>query len=55
MSQPSIKTSLFLDCAKAQEALGWVPRTTLDDGIKRTLAWWRENIGAGAASAGTGE
>lgn len=49
LSQPTIKTSLFLDCSLAKEELGWEPKITLDEGIKRTLAWWRENVGEKAA------
>jgi nucleoside-diphosphate-sugar epimerase len=44
LSQPTIKTSLFVDYGLAHKELGWEPRVTLDDGIKRTVAWWRENI-----------
>lgn len=44
LSQPTIKTSLFLDCSRAKQELGWQPSTTLDDGIAQTIAWWRENI-----------
>lgn len=45
LSQPTIKTSLFLDCGLAKSELGWEPRVGLDDGIKMTLEWWRENVG----------
>jgi GDP-L-fucose synthase len=45
LSQPTIKTSLFLDCSLAQSELGWTPQISLDDGIKMTLAWWQENVG----------
>lgn len=44
LSQPTIKTSLFLDCALAKNELGWQPKFSLDEGIIRTLAWWRKNI-----------
>jgi GDP-L-fucose synthase len=44
LSQPTIKTSLFLDCGLAGSELGWVPKTKLEDGITQTLAWWKENI-----------
>ena len=44
LSQPSIKTSLSLDCSKAQQELGWKPKTSIDDGISKTIAWWRDNI-----------
>jgi GDP-L-fucose synthase len=43
LSQPSIKTSLFLDCSKAKAQLGWESRTSIEDGIRKTLNWWREN------------
>lgn len=46
LSQPTIKTSLFLDCALAKSELGWTPQVSLDDGIKSTLAWWKDNVGA---------
>lgn len=45
LSQPTIKTSLFLDCALAKQELGWEPKVSLTDGIRRTLAWWQENVG----------
>ncbi len=50
LTKPSIKTSLCLDCAKAERELGWKPRTTLDEGIRMTLDWWRKNLGQTAAS-----
>jgi nucleoside-diphosphate-sugar epimerase len=46
LSQPTIPTSLFLDCAKANRELGWAPRVTLAEGIARTVAWWRANVDA---------
>jgi nucleoside-diphosphate-sugar epimerase len=42
-SQPTIKTSLSLDCRKAKQELGWEPRVSLEDGIARTIAWWRQH------------
>jgi GDP-L-fucose synthase len=48
LSQPSIKTSVFLDCGKAQRELGWERSVTLDRGIEQTLDWWRENVGSGS-------
>ena len=44
LTQPTIKTSLFLDCSLAKQELGWEAKTALDDGIKTTIAWWRDNI-----------
>jgi nucleoside-diphosphate-sugar epimerase len=45
LSQPSIKTSLYLDCGKAKRELGWERKTSLEAGIEKTIAWWRQNIG----------
>jgi nucleoside-diphosphate-sugar epimerase len=45
--QASIKTSVYLDCAKAERELGWKPRTSLDEGVARTIAWWKRNLGSG--------
>jgi nucleoside-diphosphate-sugar epimerase len=44
VSQPSIPTSLFLDCSKAKDVLGWSPRINIDDGIVKTLDWYKKNI-----------
>ena len=44
LTQPTIKTSLFLDCGLAEEELGWKPKITLEDGIAATIDWWRNNV-----------
>jgi GDP-L-fucose synthase len=44
LSKPTIKTSLSLSCAKAEKEIGWKPKTSIDNGIAKTIAWWRENI-----------
>jgi GDP-L-fucose synthase len=44
LSQPTIKTSLALDCTLAKNELGWQPQTTLEEGIRNTLAWYQKNI-----------
>lgn len=49
LSQPTIKTSLFLDCSKAARELGWRRKTSLDDGIAKTIAWWKATLGQSAA------
>ena len=46
LSQPTIKTSLSLNCDLAKKELGWERGIDLDTGIKRTLAWWQEHIGS---------
>lgn len=50
LSKPTIAHSVALDCRKAAEELGWQPRITLEDGIRRTIAWWRDNLAAVPAS-----
>jgi len=32
-----------LDISKAAEAVGWRPRYTVEEGIGKTVAWWREH------------
>jgi len=44
-SKPTIKTSLCLDSSKARRELGWSPKVSLDEGIARTIEWWRANHG----------
>lgn len=45
LSQPTIKTSLFLDCTLAKNELGWQPKIELEAGIEKTIKWWQTNIG----------
>jgi GDP-L-fucose synthase len=44
LTQPTIKSSLFVDCSKAARELGWRRATSLDDGIERTIGWWKANV-----------
>jgi nucleoside-diphosphate-sugar epimerase len=41
--RPTIDTELSLDCTRIATELGWRPRIGLDEGIARTIAWWRQN------------
>lgn len=43
-SKPTIKTKLTLDCTKAKEVFGWEPKVSLDEGIEKTIKWYRANI-----------
>lgn len=43
-SKPTIKTSLFLDTQQINEKYGWKPAHTLEQGIEKTLQWYKENI-----------
>jgi CDP-glucose 4,6-dehydratase len=36
----------YLSAKKARERLGWKPELTLDEGLVRTIAWYREFLGA---------
>jgi len=44
MLKPTIKTKICLDIIKAKDLLGWVPKTSLNDGIKKTMEWYKTNI-----------
>ena len=37
----------YLSARKAREVLGWKPLFTLDEGLKRTIDWYEEFLGAG--------
>jgi CDP-glucose 4,6-dehydratase len=36
-----------LDAAKARRLLGWRPQFSLEEGLARTISWYREFLGAG--------
>jgi len=36
----------YLSATKARQALGWQPLFTLEEGLRRTIAWYRECLGA---------
>jgi nucleoside-diphosphate-sugar epimerase len=42
-SKPTVKISVALDCRKAEVELGWRPQVKPEDGIGRTIAWWRDS------------
>ena len=44
-TKPTIKTTLFLDCSKAKEQLGWEPAISLDKGIQKTMEWYKKTYG----------
>ncbi|MBN1670965.1 MAG: NAD-dependent epimerase/dehydratase family protein [Kiritimatiellae bacterium] len=46
-SKPTIKTKLCLDSSKAERELGWRPKVPLDEGIAKTLEWYRQNVNRG--------
>ena len=42
-SSPGTISYRLLDCAKAADVLGWVPQVSTEEGIRRTVEWWRTN------------
>ena len=60
LTKPTVRTSLCLDCTKARQELGWQPKVSLDEGIQRTLEWYRNKrlsalsspLSAGVADSG---
>ncbi len=40
-SKPSIGFNLKINCDRARKKYGWTPEITLDEGIRKTLAWVR--------------
>ncbi|MGA7683809.1 MAG: GDP-mannose 4,6-dehydratase [Terriglobales bacterium] len=43
----------YLSAERARTVLNWSPKFTLDEGMDRTIAWYREFLGAPAARAHT--
>jgi GDP-L-fucose synthase len=44
LSKPTVPTSLFLNCQKAKNDLGWEPNINVENGISLTLDWYKKNI-----------
>ena len=44
LTKPSINTKLALVSEKAKKELGWIVSTTIDDGIEKTIKWYKNNI-----------
>ena len=42
-TKPSIDTKLCLDIKKAKDILGWSPKVSLDEGIAKTMGWYRRH------------
>jgi nucleoside-diphosphate-sugar epimerase len=36
--------SFALDARRAKEVLGWEPQVSFDEGVRRTMKWWRKTI-----------
>jgi UDP-glucose 4-epimerase len=46
--------ALLADSRLFETAAGWRPRVSFEDGLDRTLAWWRERLAAGRVRRGLG-
>jgi len=44
LTKPTIPFVLSVNCNIAKKELDWKPKISLDEGIKSTIAWWKENI-----------
>ena len=44
LSKPSIRTKVCLETTKAKNSLGWFPEVSLDEGIRKTMGWYKSNI-----------
>ena len=42
---PTTVPSRFLDCSALRSRIGWSPGITPDEGIARTMDWWKNNRG----------
>lgn len=43
-TKPTIATKIVVDISKARKEFAWEPKVSLDEGIQKTLQWYRENI-----------
>lgn len=43
-TKPSLDTKLCLDISQAHSVFEWKPQISLDEGIQKTLKWYRENL-----------
>ncbi len=44
LSKPTIKTKLCLDTTRARNIIGWSRKISLDEGINKTMEWYKVNI-----------
>lgn len=43
-SKPTIKTKVCLDSTEAKKRFNWEPKVSLEEGIIKTMNWYKENI-----------
>jgi nucleoside-diphosphate-sugar epimerase len=44
LSKPHIPSNIWLDSSKACELYGWKPKTSLEEGTKKTIEWFEKNV-----------
>ena len=44
LTKPDIPTTVILNCEKAKRQLGWEPKTTVEDGLRKTCEWYKQNV-----------
>ena len=44
LAGPTIRTSFALDSRRARQLLGWEPKISFDEGVRRTVDWWRKTF-----------
>src|SRR5262249_14181542 len=42
--RPGEVQRIFLDASRAERVLGWSPRVKFDEGLERTVAWYRSTV-----------
>jgi CDP-glucose 4,6-dehydratase len=52
---PGESARTWVDSSKLQASAGWQPRVGLEDGLRRTIAWYREHLPTGGAGAATNQ
>jgi len=43
-TKPDIPTTVILNCDKAKKDLGWTPKTSVQEGLKKTSEWYKNNV-----------
>ena len=44
LTKPDIPTTVILNCDKAKRELGWACKTPIEEGLKRTSEWYKNNV-----------
>ncbi len=44
LTKKTLETNVVLDCTKAYRKLGWKINNSMDEGINKTLKWYKKNI-----------